>query len=181
MFVDLAEEETSGKLANLLHETAFHELLDLDALDRAAHEHATRHGNPTLVAALELHRSGQAGAMSRLEERVLARLIRSGASMPQVNPRVCGVRCDLYWPEARLVVEIDGPGHDRPRTRRDDAIRAARLESVGIDVIRVRHDAIESGVRAVMRHLHATGVCDATQTLFASGAADQPAPGAMPV
>lgn len=43
---------------------------------------------------------------------------------------------DFYWPQFRLVVEVDGIGHERIRTRRDDMRRDARLRKVGIRVLR---------------------------------------------
>jgi len=34
-------------------------------------------------------------------------------------------------------VEIDGPGHDRPRTKNEDAARDAALKAAGLRVVRI--------------------------------------------
>jgi very-short-patch-repair endonuclease len=39
-----------------------------------------------------------------------------------------------------LVIEIDGPGHDRPRTRREDEARDATLTAAGYAVLRLTPD-----------------------------------------
>src|SRR6185503_20259947 len=40
---------------------------------------------------------------------------------PLVNTNLNGHEADFHWPARKLVVEVDGPGHDRPRTQREDA------------------------------------------------------------
>ena len=73
-----------------------------------------RHNLHVLEAALTLHTTGSAGTKSGYE-RAYRRLIE-GLPQPIPNTRVCGWEVDCHWPEHRLVVEIDGPGHARPRS-----------------------------------------------------------------
>jgi len=47
---------------------------------------------------------------------------------------------DFYYPSAKLVIEVDGPIHERQVD--DDAIRTAFLEEMGLRVIRVTNDQI---------------------------------------
>jgi very-short-patch-repair endonuclease len=54
-----------------------------------------------------------------------------------VNEKVAGIEVDFYWPGEDLVVEIDGPGHERPRTKAEDAARDRVLEAAGLTVVRI--------------------------------------------
>ena len=47
-----------------------------------------------------------------------------------------GFERDFHWPELRLAVEIDGPGHVRAPTREADASRDATLAAAGYTVLR---------------------------------------------
>ena len=49
-----------------------------------------------------------------------------------------GIEVDLHWPQEGLVIEVDGPGHRRPRTRDEDATREAALIENGYEVVRVK-------------------------------------------
>src|SRR4051794_23663105 len=75
-----------------------------------------------LTRALELHRSGSAGTRSTAEDAFL-RLIADRLPEPLVNTPLFGEEVDFYWPDRQLVVEVDGPAHGRPTSRRDDAAR----------------------------------------------------------
>ena len=44
---------------------------------------------------------------------------------PLVNTTLNGDEADFHWPDRKLVVEVDGPGHGRPRTQREDARKEA--------------------------------------------------------
>jgi very-short-patch-repair endonuclease len=127
--VDLAQALTPHQLANVIHEAAFRNRFDerntKEAMARARGRDLTN-----LHAALQAHASGSAGTKSHLEDAFLERA--SGA--PLVNHKI---EVDFYWPDQNLVVEIDGPGHERPRTRNEDAARDAALNAAGIKVVRI--------------------------------------------
>lgn len=136
--VDLSDQLTNHQLANVIHEAAFRNRFS-EAATRAAMERAQgRHNLHRLEQALIAHAQGSAGTRSDLEDRALAQLERRGAPEPQVNTRVAGIEVDLYWPDQDLVVEVDGPGHRRPRTIMEDAGRDARLRAAGVRVRRKR-------------------------------------------
>ena len=60
---------------------------------------------------------------------------------------------DFYAAEVRLVVEADGPIHER--TPEQDALRVAYLESLGLIVLRFTNDAILTNLPHVLAQIHA--------------------------
>jgi hypothetical protein len=128
--VDLASTLTRHQLANVIHESAFRGLFDAakttEAMTRAA-------GRPkaTLHAALQAHAAGSAGTRSDAEDRFLETW---QGPEPLVNTKI---EVDMYWPAENLIVEIDGPGHARERTRREDAARDEKLKAAGKTVLRI--------------------------------------------
>lgn len=136
--VDLADVLTAEQLANVIHEAAFRQRFSEPAT-RAAMQRAHGRRNLTrLDQALQAHTNGSAGTKSGLEDRFLTMIRAHGIPEPRVNTRVEGLEVDFCWPELRLCVETDGPGHERPRTQREDAERDARLETAGYRVVRVQ-------------------------------------------
>jgi hypothetical protein len=131
--VDLAQVLTAHQLANAIHEAAFRDRFD----ERKTHEAMQRaQGRPSrnLHAALQAHAQGSAGTRSDLEDRFLATW---QGPTPRVNTKIHGIEVDLYWPDQDLVIEIDGPGDERPRTRNEDERRDRRLQQNGIRVVRI--------------------------------------------
>jgi predicted transcriptional regulator of viral defense system len=127
--VDLATTLTAAQLANVIHEAAFRNRFD-ERATRQAMERASGRDLTNLHAALQAHASGSAGTRSDLEDAFLAQT----KTEPLVNTKI---EVDFYWPAENLVVEIDGPGHDRPRTKVQDAQRDTVLNRAGIDVVRI--------------------------------------------
>jgi hypothetical protein len=130
--VDLAATLTAAQLANVIHEAAFRNLFHEPAV-RDAIARAPGRDLSNLHAALQAHASGSAGTRSALEDRFLAQT----RTQPRVNEKVEGIEVDFYWPDQNLVVEIDGPGHDRPRTKAEDARRDEALQRAGLTVVRI--------------------------------------------
>jgi very-short-patch-repair endonuclease len=58
---------------------------------------------------------------------------------------------DFHWPELGLCAEVDGPGHARPRTRRDDEARDRGLTANGRRLIRVDADARPDEIFTALR------------------------------
>jgi hypothetical protein len=135
--VDLSSVLTAAQLANVIHEAAFRNRFDLAATRRAMARAAGRHTLEVLDAALDAHAAGSAGTRSGLEDRYLAQVTGAGLPDPLVNTKVAGIEVDFHWPGRGLCVEIDGPGHARPRTRDEDRARDAALRAAGHDVIRL--------------------------------------------
>jgi len=131
--VDLAGVLTAPQLANVIHEAAFRNRFDAARTEEAM---GRAQGRPLSVlhAALHAHASGSAGTRSALEDRFLDHW---QGPEPLVNTKLHGIEVDFHWPDQDLVVEIDGPGHERPRTRADDAQRDERLKAAGTTVVRI--------------------------------------------
>ena len=83
--------------------------------------------------ALDIHWPDLARTRSRLERAFLCLCESGGLPRPQVNVKVCGYTVDCYWPQARVVVELDGgKGHSTERQvardhSRDLVLRAAEI------------------------------------------------------
>jgi hypothetical protein len=79
---------------------------------------------------------------SRAERRGRDLIVGAGLLIPVVNawfPTIAGhgYELDLWWPQLRLNVEIDGPHHAMPFQRAKDRLRDADLAARGIRVERV--------------------------------------------
>jgi hypothetical protein len=133
--VDLTDVLTAPQLANVIHEAAFRKLLDERATRTAMARANGRARLARLTKALELNARGSAGTRSALEDNYFARAREAGLPEPEINVEVEGIEVDALWD--RRIVEIDGPGHERPRTRTEDAQRDAKLRAAGYDVVRV--------------------------------------------
>jgi hypothetical protein len=133
--VDLTDVLTAHELANVIHEAAFRRRFNEHATRKAMQRANGRHNLKTLERALELHASGSAGLKSRDEAAFLSML--EDLPEPLVNTKLHGIEVDFHWPDRKLVVEIDGPGHARPRTRLQDAHRDAILRAAGYEVVRL--------------------------------------------
>jgi very-short-patch-repair endonuclease len=141
--VDLSDLLTAHQLANVIHEAAFRKLFDERAVRAAIHRANGRHNLHVLNQALELNQAGSAGTRSELEDRFLALTCKSGLPEPLVNTQIEDLEVDFHWPQLSLVVEVDGPGHTRPRTKREDRERDTRLRAAGHTVLRVRDHEID--------------------------------------
>lgn len=60
---------------------------------------------------------------------------------------------DFYCPQARLVIELDGPIHDTPDRREYDAIRDQTLSARGLRVLRLTNAQIESDLDGCLAHI----------------------------
>lgn len=147
--VDLSDVLTAHQLANVIHEAAFRKLFDERAVRAAMTRANGRHKLHVLERALELNAAGSAGTRSALEDRFLALTSKSGLPEPLVNTKVRDIEVDFHWPQPRLIVEVDGHGHTRPRTRRDDEQRDASLKAAGHTILRVLDNQIDQQPQTV--------------------------------
>jgi very-short-patch-repair endonuclease len=134
--VDLSDVLTPHQLTNVIHEGAFHghfsEPATRDAMARAN----GRHKLIVLEQALHLHAIGSAGTKSGPEDAFLALAQQRDLPGPLVNVHLEGVEVDFHWPDQLVAVEVDGPGHGRPRSRREDALKDRALSAAGYQVLR---------------------------------------------
>jgi hypothetical protein len=149
MLIDLTDVQSADELANVIHEGAFHGMFSELAARDAMAIATGRHNLHVLEAALRLHAAGSSGTKSGYE-RAYRRLIE-GLPQPLPNTRVCGWEVDCHWPEQRLVVEIDGPGHARPRSRTKDRRVDRELRAAGYRVLRFTDEDIDQRPEWVVR------------------------------
>jgi very-short-patch-repair endonuclease len=97
------------------------------------------------VAALRRALEGRR-TRSGLERRFLRWLAEHGLPAPLTNHAIGPLTVDAYWPDCRLVVEVDGVAtHATPlafeRDRRRDAYLAARnLRTIRVTGARIQED-----------------------------------------
>jgi hypothetical protein len=153
LLVDLCDVLTPHQLANVIHEAAFRgryvESATRDAMARVT----GRHRLHVLDRAIALHQSGSAGTKSGAEDVFLA--LVADFPEPLVNVEFEGFERDFHWPARKLVVEVDGPGHLRPRTRLEDARRDRTLRELGYAVLRFTDDDVYFRPRRVLAELEA--------------------------
>jgi len=97
-------------------------------------------------------------ANGRLEEAFARFCKRHRLPSPLLNVRVHGVLSDVYWPDARLVVELDSEdNHSSPAQRRRDRRNDLRLRGHGLTVLRydwvLVHDHADDVYRDVIAAL----------------------------
>jgi hypothetical protein len=153
MCVDLTDVLTPHQLANVMHEADYRKLLSLAQLGEAMDRGKGRPNLHRLEKALALNAGGSAGTKSPHEDAFLALLESVGIAEPLVNTQLLGEEVDCHWPERKLVVEVDGRGHGRPRTKRDDAIRDKVLHEAGWQVLRFSGQDIERRPHDVLARL----------------------------
>lgn len=81
---------------------------------------------------------------------------RAGLPMPLVNVLVEGYEVDAYWPDARLVVELQGYEHhsDRETFERDHA-KLAQLKLAGREVLPLTHRQVTVEAESTLATLDA--------------------------
>jgi hypothetical protein len=129
-----------------MHEAAFHDLLDLDELDRVLVALRGRKGEPVVRDAIAMHLEGSAGTRSNLEDWHIEVVAGAGVVLPAANIVVSTplgpVEADCVWASHGVVVEVDGPGHARPTVQRVDDSRQRGLELAGFVVRRVTRQTL---------------------------------------
>ena len=148
--LDLAAQLSKESLTRLVEEADRKERFDLRALDRAMARRPRAPGTVRLRAVLAAYR-GTPDTRSKLERDFRALVQRAGLPEPQFNVVVAGLTVDVWWPQWRLVVELDGePYHDNPSAFETDRIRDATLQKHDIRVLRVTGDRMDNAPGAVV-------------------------------
>ncbi|MDA0183896.1 endonuclease domain-containing protein [Solirubrobacter phytolaccae] len=136
LLIDLSDSLIAEELTALIHQAAYLHLLDLKAL-RAAMQRANGHHKlAVLEQAIEAWLDGSAGTRSRGETAFRRALTALGLPRPLTNMKARGIEVDFHWPDRQLIVEIDGPNHNRPPTRVTDRSRDDELAAAGWTILR---------------------------------------------
>jgi very-short-patch-repair endonuclease len=147
--VDLAGMLDERRLRRAFDQADRLYLLNLPALQRACERARGRRGIGVLRALVADYRPA-ARTRSELEDLFLDLCREYRLPHPAVNIRVTGYEVDAYWPDAKLVVELDGFEFHRTRAAfEQDRLRDAELKLAGIEVIRVTAAWIRRDPRSV--------------------------------
>jgi very-short-patch-repair endonuclease len=87
---------------------------------------------------------------SELERRFVALTRAHGLPLPLTNQYVEGELVDAYWPDHRLIVEVDGWRTHKPRAAFEtDRVRDAKLVAAGYRVLRITYRRLRDDPRGV--------------------------------
>jgi very-short-patch-repair endonuclease len=150
--LDMAVRWPSRTLERAVADALDRGLTTVDALRGMLARHPGRAGTRRLR--LLLSSEGPALTRSELEALFLAKIRKAGVPSPRTNVRICDYEVDVFWPDARLVVELDGYEHHARRSAFEgDRIRDAELAARGIRVMRVTWHELTRAPEAVLVRL----------------------------
>jgi very-short-patch-repair endonuclease len=141
--VDLADVLTERRLADAVHEAEVLRVFDLKAVRASESRLSGRNGRLARVLAAYAE-----PALTRNEvERRFLELCRSHSlPQPRTNALLHGFEVDFHWPDANLVVEVDGAAtHLTRRKFVEDRRRDRALAKKGVRVARVAASDLEGG------------------------------------
>jgi Transcriptional regulator, AbiEi antitoxin/Protein of unknown function (DUF559) len=132
--LDLADVLPKQALKRAIDESDYLRLFDPTSLVAVVNANPGRRGAMLLRAAAEPPHLTR----SELEIRFLTLCVRHNIPEPLTNQTVCGYEVDAFWPEANLVVELDGyAAHGTRRAFHSDRQRDRRLVRAGFRPIRL--------------------------------------------
>ncbi|MGH2992623.1 MAG: type IV toxin-antitoxin system AbiEi family antitoxin domain-containing protein [Solirubrobacterales bacterium] len=134
--LDLSEVVDGTRLRRAYEEAERLRVLDVGAVEELLARSNGRHSVSALRALLGYDPAPTAEAKSELETRFMDLIRENGLPLPQLNVLVEGYLVDAYWPDARLVVELQSYGYHSQRTafERDHA-KLARLKLGGCETL----------------------------------------------
>ncbi|HEU4736026.1 MAG TPA: type IV toxin-antitoxin system AbiEi family antitoxin domain-containing protein [Solirubrobacterales bacterium] len=158
--VDMVARTGWGSMRRLVEQAAVLRALDVEEIDRIL-ALGRRRGAPRLRAILVPWRSTleqRPVLRSRLEARLLPRLIEEGLPAPRCNAklRIDGHRfeVDLLWKEQRLAIEADGEQtHGTPTAFQHDRFRDQVLIAAGYRTARVTWSQVRDEPTAVVSRI----------------------------
>jgi very-short-patch-repair endonuclease len=160
--LDLATHYSHGALLRALAEAEFHH--DLRPEDVAKTLRRGHPGSANLRRALQTHTPGHGTMKSNLERRFRRLLIRHDIDLPLRNQPLGPYTVDCLWPKQRVVVELDGRQHQRPRQADEDDdrdlwLRANRYVTrrYGDKQVAERSDAVIADLEAAFGEATALG------------------------
>jgi hypothetical protein len=143
--VDLADVLTQQQLGDAIHEAEVRRLFDLKAVDAALRRLPGRRGRHRLHRVLAGWKP-RPFTRSEAERRFLGLCEEHGLPVPLVNISLHGHEVDFLWPDAGLVLEIDGAeAHLTRRAFTEDRRRDRELAVHGLTVMRATWADLEPG------------------------------------
>ena len=152
---DLASVLGRRSLERVIEQAYRSALLDLVAVRQVISRHPSRRGVGLLRTLIDEY-SAPPLTRSELEKLFLELVAAAGLPAPLVNHRVAGCEVDVFWPQWRLVVELDSRAfHSDPRMFESDPIRDARLQRARCRVLRVTWRRLTRQPRALLADIRA--------------------------
>jgi very-short-patch-repair endonuclease len=150
--LDLADALGKGALRRTIDEAEYLGLLDLTSLIAVVENNPGRRGATLLrLAGTEPERT-----RTELEASFLALVERYDLPRPLVNFQIGDYEADFFWPEAGLVVEVDGLAAHGTRTAMiRDRRRDRRLKRAGIHTMRLTDIDLHGQPEAIHEDLRA--------------------------
>lgn len=138
--VDLADVLTESQVADVVNEAEVERIFDLSQIEAAQATAPNRPGRHRLARVLAAWRP-EPFTRAKSERLFLAICKRFDLPRPRVNTWIGEQEVDFYWPDHKLVVEVDGgETHNTRRAFLEDRRRDRRLAVMGIQVMRVTWD-----------------------------------------
>lgn len=149
--LDYAEVAHFQQLRHAVDAAERRDRLDGRELERLYERGRGRRGLKHLKAAVAKLKGSAPWTQSELERQFLAMIREAGLPEPRTNVFVEGFLVDLWWPESRLVVEIDSYGFHKDRRKfESDRLQDTKLQLAGCRTIRVTQDRIEDEPRQLL-------------------------------
>ncbi len=150
--LDMAPEVPPKSLARFINDGRLRRILTLADLADVAARNPTHPGAGALMAHAE---TAQNATRSGGEDDFQAFCQHYGFPMPRVNITLHGYEVDAYFPQEKLIVELDGWPFHRSRDKfESDREQDATMLMYGIATIRITYDRIESEPDHEAERLH---------------------------
>ena len=146
--LDTATRLKEWQLTRAINDLRLRDLLTIDQLADVIARNPTHPAVTLLGPHLEFAQPEP--TRSVLEDRFLPLLRGHGLPTPQINVHIAGYRVDSYFPDHRLIVELDGWKTHRTMERflEDRRQDLAILIATGIPTVRLPYDDVtDSGIR----------------------------------
>lgn len=137
--VDLAEVLPRRKLVYALEQAERMQALDVQEIEACIGRNRGRRGIQPLRQAIREIEPEAMHTRSKMERLLIAFCRRYEIEAPAMNVSVDGYTVDAYWPEARLIVELDSWEHHKTRRSFEEDRRRDAVLGENHRLLRVTH------------------------------------------
>ncbi len=144
--LDMAPRLSARALTRAINDLRFRDLLTIKALADVVARNPSHRAVRMIQPHLEFAQPEP--TRSELEDRFLPILRRHRLPTPQINVHVAGYRVDAYFPDERLIVELDGWKAHRTKERflGDRRQDLAILAATGIPTVRLPYEDVSDAI-----------------------------------
>lgn len=144
MVLDLGSNLSRFQLTNVIKEAAFWGKFHHQRFEAEAARLNGRGGSVIARGAVKSYLAGCAGTRSALEDRFIELMQVNRLPMPDEAGCPIGPHeVDFVWFDRGLIIEVDGPGHRQPNSRKKDPRRDSDLRAAGYRVARFTNSEID--------------------------------------